>query len=95
MPSAGGLSPSSTCEREGGEKERFNELAKKLTELSTKFSNNVLDCTKAYAYLIVDKKEVAGLPATALAAMAQGAREKKVFQCPTMMIYQYLFTQKW
>ena len=33
---------------EGGAKERFNEIQQALAELSTKFSNNVLDATKGF-----------------------------------------------
>lgn len=33
---------------EGADKERFNEIKMRLAELSTKFSNNVLDATKAF-----------------------------------------------
>ena len=35
---------------DGAQKDRYNEIAKELSELSTKFSNNVLDATKAFAH---------------------------------------------
>ena len=43
---------------DGAQKDRYNEIAKELSELSTKFSNNVLDATKAFAHTCVDKSEV-------------------------------------
>jgi hypothetical protein len=35
---------------DGAEKERYNEIATELSALSTEFSNNVLDATKAGLY---------------------------------------------
>lgn len=56
---------------EGAEKERFNAIAEELSQLSTKFSNNVLDATKAFKKLITEKEAVKGLPPSALALAAQ------------------------
>lgn len=56
---------------EGEEKERFNEIQKELSQLSTKFSNNVLDATKAFKKLVTDKADVEGLPASALSLASQ------------------------
>lgn len=56
---------------QGADKERFNQLAEELSQLSTKFSNNVLDATKAFRKLVTDKDVVAGLPPSALALAAQ------------------------
>ena len=61
---------------DGAEKERYNEIAKELSALSTEFSNNVLDATKAFSELIVDKAGVEGLPASALEMAAQTAKTK-------------------
>jgi hypothetical protein len=58
------------------DKERFNEIAEELTKLSTKFSNNVLDATKSYTKLLTTETEVAGLPASARALLAQQASSK-------------------
>jgi oligopeptidase A len=55
-------------------KERFNKMTEQLTELSTKFSNNLLDSTKAYSKLLTTKAEAAGLPQSALALLAQKAK---------------------
>lgn len=58
---------------EGEKKERFNEIQQELSQLSTKFSNNVLDATKAFKKLLTDKQDVEGLPESALALAAQQA----------------------
>lgn len=47
---------------EGKEKERFNEIANRLSKLSTDFSNNVLDATKAFELIITDPKDTEGWP---------------------------------
>lgn len=56
---------------EGEVKEKFNEMKMKLAELSTKFSNNVLDETKAFSLTIDDVKEVERVPPSALAMWSQ------------------------
>ncbi|MEM8830658.1 MAG: M3 family metallopeptidase [Cyanobacteria bacterium P01_G01_bin.19] len=59
---------------EGETKERFNQIQLESGELSTKFSNNVLDATKAFKLKLTDKKDVEGLPPSALGLMAQTAK---------------------
>ena len=46
---------------EGEAKEQFNGNQMKLAELSTAFSNNLLDATKAYSMLITEPAQVEGL----------------------------------
>ena len=46
----------------GDELKRFNEIATELSQLSTRFANNVLDATKAYTLLVTDSKDVEGFP---------------------------------
>lgn len=56
----------------------FQELEK----LSEKFSENVLDATKKFEKLITDKKEIDGLPASALGLAAQTAVSKvSIMKC--------------
>ena len=55
---------------EGEEKERFNAIKMRLAELSTKFSNNVLDATKAYGFNVEDASLLEGVPASARAQWA-------------------------
>lgn len=66
--------PSSPFPFQGDAKERFNEIQQELSQLSTKYSNNLLDATKAYKKLVTDKDDVEGLPASALGLAAQQAR---------------------
>ncbi|CAL8464147.1 g3682 [Coccomyxa elongata] len=61
---------------EGEAKERFNEIKQELSQISTKFSNNLLDATKAFKKLVNDKTDVDGLPASALALGAQQAENE-------------------
>lgn len=60
---------------QGAAKERFNEIQQQLSKLSTKFSNNLLDATKAWKKLLTTKEEVDGLPESALGLAAQQAKE--------------------
>jgi oligopeptidase A len=47
---------------EGEAKERFNEIAKEQSQMSTDFSNHVLDATKAFELVIEDKADTEGWP---------------------------------
>lgn len=58
------------------EKQRYGELQQKLSELTTKFSENVMDATDGWSKLITDEVELDGLPASALAAAKQLAEAK-------------------
>ena len=58
------------------ERERVTAIQQRLSELSTKFSNNVLDATKAFQRVVTDKAEVDGLPESALELAAQTATSK-------------------
>lgn len=42
------------------EKKRFNEISERLSQLSLTFGNNVLDATKAFKEVVVDKDQLAG-----------------------------------
>ncbi|MCF4966592.1 M3 family metallopeptidase [Nostoc sp. CMAA1605] len=59
---------------EGEARERFNAIQMELAELSTKFSNHVLDATKAFSLTLTTKEEVDGLPQSLLSLAAQAAR---------------------
>uniref|UniRef100_A0A2C9UQT5 oligopeptidase A n=3 Tax=Manihot esculenta TaxID=3983 RepID=A0A2C9UQT5_MANES len=61
---------------EDDKREEFNKIEQELEKLSQKFGENVLDATKKFEKLITDKKEIEGLPATALALAAQTATSK-------------------
>ncbi|MDP2344815.1 MAG: M3 family metallopeptidase [Deltaproteobacteria bacterium] len=62
---------------QGAEKERFNAIEQELSELATRFSNNVLDATKAWSLTLDDAADVDGLPASWKAmASTSGDAEK-------------------
>jgi hypothetical protein len=54
----------------------FIYLFQDLEKLTEKFSENVLDATKKFEKLITDKKQIDGLPASALGLAAQTAVSK-------------------
>jgi oligopeptidase A len=58
----------------GEQRERFNAIQLELAELTTKFSNNVLDATKAFSLTLTSQDEVEGLPPSWLSLAAQAAR---------------------
>ncbi|MBI3679523.1 MAG: M3 family metallopeptidase [Acidobacteria bacterium] len=57
-------------------KQRLAEIDVELAQLTTKFSEHVLDSTNAFEELIADESRLAGLPESAIAAAAAGARAK-------------------
>ncbi|MBW4551843.1 MAG: M3 family metallopeptidase [Aphanocapsa sp. GSE-SYN-MK-11-07L] len=58
----------------GEAKEQFNAIQLELAELSTQFSNHVLDATKAFSLDLTQPTQVAGLPPSLLSLAAQTAR---------------------
>ena len=59
----------------GEAKEQFNQIQQQLAELSTQFSNHVLDATKAFSLTLTTQDEIAGLPPSLLSLAAQAARD--------------------
>jgi oligopeptidase A len=57
------------------EKTRYCEVAQRLAQLATKFSENVLDASRAYTRSVTDSSELAGLPANTIDRAAADARE--------------------
>lgn len=57
-------------------KKRYGEIATRLSELSSSFSNNVLDATHAFSVTIENKVKLTGLPESALAAAQELANSK-------------------
>lgn len=58
-------------------KQRFSDISSRLSELSSTFSNNVLDATRAWSKLIVDDGDLSGLPETALNLASTQASAKQ------------------
>ncbi|MBL8238843.1 MAG: M3 family metallopeptidase [Bryobacterales bacterium] len=57
-------------------KARSAEIDVELTQLTTKFSENVLDSTNSFELLISEETRLAGLPPSAVAAARQSAEQK-------------------
>ncbi len=57
-------------------KKRLQEIDVALAEVTTKFSENVLDSTNAYDLVIEDESRLKGLPPTAIAAAKASAESK-------------------
>jgi len=57
-------------------KRKLQEVEVELSRLTTKYSENVLDATNAFEYLITDEARLAGLPPSAIAAARQSAEAK-------------------
>lgn len=55
---------------------RYGEIVAKLSELSSQYSNNVLDATMGWSKLITDINQLSGLPESALSAAKQQATAK-------------------
>lgn len=55
------------------EQQRYAEIASRLSELASQFSNNVLDATRSWTKHITDQTELAGLPDSALSMLAAQA----------------------
>jgi oligopeptidase A len=56
-------------------KTRYREVAQRLAQLATKFSENVLDAGRAYTRSVTNSAELAGLPGNAVDRAAADARE--------------------
>lgn len=57
-------------------KQRYGDIKKRLSELTSKFSENVLDSTNAFEKIITDVNQLAGVPQSALDMFAQMAKAK-------------------
>ncbi|MCD9542910.1 oligopeptidase A [Photobacterium carnosum] len=58
------------------QQQRFGEISKRLSELASTFSNNVLDATMAWSKVITDVEQLRGLPESALQAAQANAQAK-------------------
>ncbi|MCU7906758.1 MAG: oligopeptidase A [Candidatus Thiodiazotropha sp. (ex Epidulcina cf. delphinae)] len=55
---------------------RFKEISRELSQLTTRFEENLLDATNAWSKPISDKEALAGLPESALALAKQTAGQR-------------------
>ncbi len=65
------------AELTGADKDRFKAIQMRLSELTTRFEQHVLDATQAFELHLNDKTDVAGLPESVLQASAQRAEQKQ------------------
>ncbi|MEE4245282.1 MAG: oligopeptidase A [Kangiellaceae bacterium] len=59
-------------------KARYGEIKKRMSELSSKYEQNILDATMSWHKHIKDETELAGLPESALGLLKQNAEQKEV-----------------
>lgn len=57
---------------------RVATLQKELSQLMTKFSENILDATQAYILQVTDAKQLTGLPASAIQLAAENAQKREL-----------------
>ncbi|MET0069291.1 MAG: oligopeptidase A [Candidatus Thiodiazotropha sp.] len=57
-------------------KQRFKEISQELSQLTTKFEENLLDATNAWCKLVTDKSALQGLPESALSLARQTAAQR-------------------
>ena len=60
------------------EQHRYGEISKRMSELGSKFSNNVLDATMGWSKHVTDEADLAGMPESALAAAKAAAEAKEL-----------------
>ena len=58
------------------QKQRYKEISERLSTLTSKFSENLLDATHAWTKQITDETELAGLPPSALDLARQTAQQR-------------------
>jgi oligopeptidase A len=61
---------------EEDKKQRFKEISQELSQLTTKFEENLLDATNAWSKLITDESVLQGLPKSAIALARQTAAQR-------------------
>ena len=64
------------AELDAAGKTRLEAIDRKLSEVTTRFSQNVLDATNAFSLTVEDEAQFAGLPPSALAQAKQSAEQK-------------------
>ncbi|MAR90498.1 MAG: oligopeptidase A [Pseudomonadota bacterium] len=58
------------------QQQRYGEISQRLSELTSKFSENVLDCTNAFSRHVTDEAELSGLPESQLHTAREAAKAK-------------------
>lgn len=66
------------AELDAAGKERLKQIDVELSQITTRFSQNVLDATNAFDVVVTDEARLAGLPPSAVAAAKASAESKGV-----------------
>ncbi len=61
----------------GEEKKRFNQITTELSQIGNDFSNNVLDSTKAFEFIVTEKDDTDGWPNSLLQLSSQSYNQAK------------------
>jgi oligopeptidase A len=56
------------------QKTRFKEISERLSSLTSRFSDNLLDATNAFAHYVTDPPEIAGIPGDVLTTAREAAQ---------------------
>ncbi|HEB95045.1 MAG TPA: oligopeptidase A [Sedimenticola thiotaurini] len=59
-----------------GKKQRFKEISQELSQLTSRYEENLLDATHAWSKLVTDPERLAGLPPSAMDLARQTARQR-------------------
>ncbi len=57
---------------------RYKDISQALSKLTTKYEENVMDATQGWEKHITNKQDLAGLPESAMAGMAQAAKQAEL-----------------
>ena len=60
------------------QQQRYGEIKQRLSELTTKFAENVLDATQGWSKQIEDAEQLSGMPEMSLAAAKQAAEARQM-----------------
>lgn len=60
------------------QKQRYKEISQELSQLTSKFEENILDATNAWSKQVTDESELSGLPESALALARQQAEQREL-----------------
>ncbi len=71
-------------------KQRLQDINIRKSELSNSFSQNLLDATNAYEYIITDEKDIEGLPSSELKSAKFTDKDEKVKYKFTLQMPSYI-----
>ena len=71
-------------------KQRLQDINIRKSELSNSFSQNLLDATNAYEYIITDEKDIEGLPSSEVKSAEFTDKDKKIKYKFTLQMPSYI-----